>query len=186
MTPIVVSAWILSSQSTLSGETEELIDVAVTSPFTDKHISDAIKTPGGAATSYEQAKRSKYTPFIRSDTQKLTPVVVDSLGAWSNTAETFLSRVAEHYTKRFSNPTEARIHFYSTLNTALLREIALNLSSASHPALEATRVVEVGAIGGVGDGGAAGGDGGTLTGVVVVGGCWRGVGGMSGGTGRVT
>ena len=121
---------IVFDQVSARGQVVELmLDVAVASPFTSSYCSLASKSPGGAATAYESVKFNKYLGFMLPH-QSLHPIVVDSLGAWGKSAAPMLKLIADHYASRLSHAREAKVHFYSTLNTALLRAIAQQILAA--------------------------------------------------------
>ncbi|KAJ9445017.1 hypothetical protein DIPPA_01257 [Diplonema papillatum] len=68
-----------------------LIDVAITFPLQPSSISKAAETEGGAATKYEAVKRAAYGPAIAAEAPEqhdlmLIPMVVDTFGAWGESA----------------------------------------------------------------------------------------------------
>jgi hypothetical protein len=108
---------------------QHCIDLAFTSPFVDGGRRAAMSTPGGAATRYEAEKRVHYAHLINEATQVFHPVVCDMLGAWGRSAQPILKDIASAYAKRYPQAITAKIHFYSTLNTILVRHLARSLSS---------------------------------------------------------
>ncbi|KAJ9437851.1 hypothetical protein DIPPA_25035, partial [Diplonema papillatum] len=73
-----------------------LIDVAITFPLkpTGGSRRKAVEGPGGAATAYEAVKRGKYTRAVEQEApllaMELVPIVVDTLGAWGDSAAALL------------------------------------------------------------------------------------------------
>ncbi len=77
------------------------IDVALISPLTRNHVLHAMEAPGGASTAYEQVKRNTYGAEAADARIVLAPVIVDSFGAWSETAVSLLSRLIRLKAERY-------------------------------------------------------------------------------------
>ncbi|KAJ9455168.1 hypothetical protein DIPPA_14530 [Diplonema papillatum] len=68
-----------------------LIDVAITFPLQANAVKKAAETEGGAATKYEAVKRRTYDGPILAEAPEqqdllLVPLVVDTFGAWGESA----------------------------------------------------------------------------------------------------
>ncbi|KAJ9449270.1 hypothetical protein DIPPA_20933 [Diplonema papillatum] len=73
------------------GEKRRLIDVAITFPLQANAVKKAAETEGGAATKYEAVKRRTYDGPILAEAPEqqdllLVPMVVDTFGAWGESA----------------------------------------------------------------------------------------------------
>ena len=71
-----------------------LIDVAVISETAPTNLQAALSAPAGAASAYEQSKVTKYATKAASVGATLVPLIMDSNGAWGNSAMPFFSTLA--------------------------------------------------------------------------------------------
>ena len=72
-------------------------DVAVVSPLALANLHAAAASAGGAATKHEATKVLRYGAAARAAGIKLTPLCVDSLGAWGASALALLRRLARDW-----------------------------------------------------------------------------------------
>ena len=103
----------------------QLIDFACTSPLRPDAIANAARCPGGAATAYESKKVAIYGALVDATHQQLVPCIVDSLGAWSDSADSFLRSLGRFLAQRADSPPYvAAAKVFATLNITLMRSIA--------------------------------------------------------------
>ncbi|KAJ9455316.1 hypothetical protein DIPPA_22056 [Diplonema papillatum] len=100
-----------------------LIDVAITFPLQPSSISKAAETEGGAATKYEAVKRAAYGPAIAAEAPEqqdlmLIPMVVDTFGAWGESALPELRALVSAVHRRHDWETYASV---SHLASAIVR-----------------------------------------------------------------
>jgi hypothetical protein len=89
------------------------IDVAVTDPLQAKFVVGAARESSYAAKEYAKVKVSKYSNLIarKSDSLFLWPVVVETLGAWSEKAVELFDLMASWSSRRDSSRPRASIRF---------------------------------------------------------------------------
>ncbi|KAJ9434888.1 hypothetical protein DIPPA_24120, partial [Diplonema papillatum] len=109
-----------------------LIDVAITFPLkpTGGSRRKAAEGPGGAATAYEAVKRGKYTRAVEQEApllaMELVPIVVDTLGAWGDSAGPELRALISALHRRYdweSYPSLAQL-VYHRLSFAVIRAVS--------------------------------------------------------------
>jgi hypothetical protein len=89
------------------------VDVAVTDPLQLKFVDGAARSSSFAANEYAKVKLAKYSDLIsrKSDSLQLWPVVVESLGAFSDKALEFFGLLASWSSRRDSNFSKASVRF---------------------------------------------------------------------------
>ncbi len=116
-----------------------VIDVAVVS-----HCGDSIKAAaaaaGGASTAYERKKVLRYAALAAADDYKLVPLVIDTFGAWGESALPFLKEMARAWGKRLDlHPSRSSTLMLGSLSTIHMRTIArvllLNAGARTHATL---------------------------------------------------
>ncbi|KAJ9437513.1 Retrotransposable element SLACS 132 kDa protein [Diplonema papillatum] len=109
-----------------------LIDVAITFPLkpTGGSRRKAAEGPGGAATAYEAVKRGKYTRAVEQEApllaMELVPIVVDTLGAWGDSAGPELRALISALHRRYdweSYPSLAQL-VYHRLSFTVMRAVS--------------------------------------------------------------
>jgi ubiquitin C-terminal hydrolase len=96
-------------------------DIAVTHAIQTSSLMQAIASPGGAATDYEEVKNTKYK-HLTPNGERFVPIVIDTFGAWGTSAKPILTRICQLYTTRFgSSETRKVLHI---LDAALYQEVA--------------------------------------------------------------
>ncbi|KAJ9436114.1 hypothetical protein DIPPA_26706 [Diplonema papillatum] len=109
-----------------------LIDVAITFPLkpTGGSRRKAAEGPGGAATAYEAVKRGKYTRAVEQEApllaMELVPIVVDTLGAWGDSAGPELRALISALHRRYdweSYPSLAQL-VYHRLSFAVMKAVS--------------------------------------------------------------
>ncbi|KAJ9442663.1 Retrotransposable element SLACS 132 kDa protein [Diplonema papillatum] len=120
------------------GERARMIDVAITFPLQPRRLKHAVENPGGAATKYEDVKRRKYKEAVRTEQRLLrgilVPMVVDTFGAWGESARPELKAIVialhrRHDWEPFSAVSQKAYH---RLSFVMARSVArLLLANAS-------------------------------------------------------
>lgn len=89
------------------------IDVAVTDPLQVKFVEGASRTTSFAAGEYAKVKYSKYSDMLarKSDSLVLWPVIVESLGAWSDRAIELFDLIAAWSSRRDSTFGRSAVRF---------------------------------------------------------------------------
>lgn len=98
-----------------------LIDVAVISETAATNLRAALSAPGGAATAYERTKFATYQVKATSVGATLVPLIMDSNGAWGNSALPFFSTLARALAIR----SESSVARTSTLMMASIANFAM-------------------------------------------------------------
>ena len=108
------------------GSERHLIDVAVVFPLQDSFVAAAAREPGGAATSYQQRKVQRYEHLLADvPSAKLVPVVIDTFGAFGESALAWISRAAVLWGRRFGiHPSRAVPLAFQRINVAVMRAVA--------------------------------------------------------------
>ncbi|RUP29738.1 MAG: hypothetical protein EKK45_10170 [Curvibacter sp.] len=76
-------------------------DVAVVSPLAASNLAAAAASPGGAAARHEATKVARYGALARAARVELTPLCVDTFGAWGPSALPLLRRLARDWGRQF-------------------------------------------------------------------------------------
>ena len=100
-----------------------LLDLAITHALARSNLREALSAPGGAATAYEQVKVSEYGSSVLPH-QTLCPLVVDTFGAWGNSAVPVLAKMAHNFARRSMLGRWGVSEFYTRLNTRVMRSVA--------------------------------------------------------------
>lgn len=97
----------------VAGGRSVCVDVAVTDPLQSKMVSGASRSVSFAANEYARVKHSKYSILMarKSDELVLWPVVVETLGAWSDDSLQLFDLLALWQSRRDSSISRASLRF---------------------------------------------------------------------------
>lgn len=112
-----------------AGETWNLVDVAVINPLGASNIAAAMNSVGGACHEYAKHKFKSYTALTAEAGWKLSPLVVDTLGAWDPDAIPLLRQIFDACGERFGVPRHRRMTRYMRqLQMTLARQVTETLA----------------------------------------------------------
>jgi hypothetical protein len=89
------------------------VDVAITDPLQSKMVAGASRSVSFAANQYAKVKHAKYSILMarKSDDLILWPVVVETLGAWSDGSMELLDLLASWQSRRDSSVSRGAVRF---------------------------------------------------------------------------
>jgi hypothetical protein len=112
-----------------------LMDVAMTHALRNTtSVRRTLESDGGAATAYEAVKRARYASLVQEG-QELVPLVVDTYGAWGESAWKWFPVFARGYARRLSGMSaqEAERRFYDRVSSTVADSVARVLLANSAP-----------------------------------------------------
>jgi len=86
-----------------NGYNFDLLDTAIINPLQPRFVARAAMSQGGAATAYEAIKVTRYGAAVNNlgPRYSLVPVIMDTFGAWGESAIPCIKRIASEWGKRF-------------------------------------------------------------------------------------